>query len=74
MFATQVEYRLMLPLQGFMGRFGIVAFARVGAVQDKFTDIGTSDLLPAGGACIRFRLLKKYPVNFRDRLRAYLQP
>ena len=65
MFATQAEYRLMLPSQGFMGRFGVVAFAGVGAVGRQFTDIGSSDLLPAGGGVVRFRLLKKYPVNFR---------
>ena len=65
MFATQAEYRLMFPFQGFLGRFGVVAFAGVGAIGDKFTNIGTSDLLPAGGGGIRFRLLKKYPINFR---------
>ena len=65
MFATQVEYRLTLPASGFLGRFGVVAFAGVGAIGDKFTDIGASDLLPAGGGGLRFRLLKKYPVNFR---------
>lgn len=65
MFATQAEYRLMLPAKGFLGRFGLVAFAGVGAIGDKFTDIGASDLLPGGGAGLRFRLLKKYPINFR---------
>jgi outer membrane protein assembly factor BamA len=65
MFATQVEYRLMLPAQGFLGRFGVVAFAGVGAIGDKFTNIGADDLLPGGGGGVRFRLLKKYPVNFR---------
>lgn len=65
MFATQAEYRLMFPAKGFWGRFGVVAFAGVGAVEDKFTNIGFSDLLPAGGGGLRFRLLKKYPVNFR---------
>ena len=65
MFATQGEYRLMFPAKGLLGRFGIVAFGGVGAVGDKFTHIGFSDLLPAGGAGVRFRLLKKYPINFR---------
>jgi len=65
MFATQAEYRLMFPAKGFLGKFGVVAFAGVGAIGDKFTDIGFSDLLPAGGGGLRFRLLKKYPVNFR---------
>jgi hypothetical protein len=65
MFATQAEYRLMLPAKGFLGRFGVVAFAGFGAIEDRFTDIGWSDLLPAAGAGLRFRLLKKYPINFR---------
>ncbi|MEO8594441.1 MAG: BamA/TamA family outer membrane protein [Candidatus Solibacter sp.] len=65
MFATQAEYRLMFPAKGFMGRFGVVAFAGVGAIGNRFTDIGASDLLPAGGGGLRFRILKKYPINFR---------
>ena len=65
MFATQAEYRLMFPAKGFWSRFGVVAFAGVGAIGNKFTNIGFSDLLPAGGGGVRFRLLKKYPVNFR---------
>ena len=65
MFATQAEYRLMFPLQGFMGRFGVVAFAGFGGVGAKFSDIGFSDLLPGGGGGIRFRLLKNEPINFR---------
>ena len=65
MFATQAEYRLMFPAEGFWGRFGVVAFVGVGAVEDKFTNVGVGDLLPAGGGGLRFRLLKKYPVNFR---------
>ena len=65
MFATQGEYRLMLPATGFLGRFGVVAFAGVGAVSDKFTHIGADDLLPAGGGGLRFRMLSKYPINFR---------
>ena len=55
----------MLPAQGFLGRFGVVAFVGVGAIGDKFTNIGIDDLLPAGGGGLRFRLLKKYPINFR---------
>ena len=65
MFATQGEYRLMFPSPGFMGRFGMVAFAGFGGVGRKFSDIGFSDLLPGGGAGVRFRLLKKQPINFR---------
>jgi outer membrane protein assembly factor BamA len=68
MFATQAEYRLMFPSNGFLGRFGVVAFAGVGAIGAKFSEIGGSDLLPGGGGGLRFRLLKKYPVNFRTDL------
>jgi hypothetical protein len=42
-----------------------VAFAGVGAVAPRFSEVGTDDLLPAGGGGLRFRLLKKYPINFR---------
>ena len=63
MFATQAEYRLMLPVKGFLGRFGVVAFGGVGAVANKFTDIGGDDLLSAGGGGLRFRLLNRYPVT-----------
>ena len=65
MFATQAEYRLMFPAKGFLGKFGVVAFAAVGAVESKFTELSGKDLLPAGGGGLRFRLLKKYPINFR---------
>ena len=65
MFATQGEYRLMFPSKGFLGRVGVVAFAGVGAVAPEFSELGTDDLLPAGGGGLRFRLLKKYPINFR---------
>ena len=65
MFATQAEYRLMFPAQGFLGRFGVVAFAGFGGVGRTFSDIGFNDLLPAGGGGVRFRLTRKYPVNFR---------
>ena len=65
MFATQAEYRLMFPAKGLLGRFGVVAFAGFGGVGRKFSDISFSDLLPAGGGGLRFRLLKKYPINYR---------
>ena len=65
MFATQAEYRLMFPARGFLGRFGVVAFGGFGGVGRTFSDIGFSDLLPAGGGGLRFRLVKKYPINFR---------
>ena len=65
MFATQAEYRLMFPAKGFLGKFGVVAFGGVGAIGNRFTKIEFGDLLPAGGGGLRFRLLKKYPINFR---------
>jgi hypothetical protein len=65
MFATQGEYRFMLPFDGFLGRFGLVAFGGLGGVGSKFSDIGSADLLPGGGAGARFRLIKKQPINFR---------
>jgi outer membrane protein assembly factor BamA len=65
MFATQAEYRLMFPVKGFLGRFGMVAFAGVGGVGDKFSNFAFDELLPAGGGGLRFRALKRYPINFR---------
>src|SRR6185312_8154323 len=65
MFATQAEYRLMFPSPGFLGRFGIVAFGGVGGIGKKFSEIGISEWLPAGGGGLRFRLTKKHPINFR---------
>ncbi len=65
MFATQAEYRLTLPIQAFLGRFGVVAFGGFGGVARKFADMRWDELLPGGGAGVRFRLLKKQPINFR---------
>lgn len=65
MFATQAEYRYTLPQSGFLGRFGLVGFGGVGGVGRKFSDISISDMLPSGGAGIRFRLTKQNPINFR---------
>jgi hypothetical protein len=65
MFATQAEYRLSMPSDNFVGRFGIVIFGGVGAVEKRFSDIDWDGLLPAGGGGIRFRLTKKDHINFR---------
>jgi Omp85 superfamily domain len=65
MFATQAEYRLVIPKTGFLGRFGLVGFGGVGAVAPKFSDMTISDMLPGGGGGVRFRLTKKHPINFR---------
>jgi hypothetical protein len=68
MLATQAEYRLRLPKlmgMGFTERFGIVGFGGVGWVGRQLGDLAFDDLLPGGGAGLRFRLTKKYPINFR---------
>jgi len=65
MFATQAEYRLNMPSKKILGRMGWVFFAGVGGVGGKFSDIGWSDLLPAGGGGFRFRLTNKNHINFR---------
>jgi len=61
MFATQLEYRLVLKW-----KFGLVGFGGVGAVapgSDQF--FRANHLLPAGGTGIRYMLSKKYHVNLR---------
>src|SRR5262249_13525592 len=68
MWATQAEYRLRLPKLlgiGFTERFGIVGFGGFGWVGKKFGDVAIDEMLPGGGAGLRFRLTKKYPINFR---------
>lgn len=65
MFATQAEYRWNVPATNFLERFGLVFFGGFGGVGSKFSDIGWSDLLPAAGGGVRFRLTKKDRVNFR---------
>ena len=68
MWATQVEYRLRLPKLlgiGFTERFGVVGFGGIGWVGKQLSDMAFDELLPGGGAGLRFRLTKKYPINFR---------
>jgi hypothetical protein len=60
--ATQLEYRLALPM-----RFGVVAFGGIGEAipggdQLLFTN---NSFLPGGGGGLRFQLSKKYHVNLR---------
>jgi hypothetical protein len=68
MLATQLEYRLRLPKLmgiGLAERFGVVGFGGVGWVGKQFGDLAFDTLLPGAGAGLRFRLTKKYPINFR---------
>ena len=58
MFATQAEYRRELKW-----RLGFVAFAGVGGVAPKWSDLKT--LLPAAGAGLRFKLDKTNNINYR---------
>jgi outer membrane protein assembly factor BamA len=60
MFATQLEYRLVLPW-----RFGLVGFGGIGGVAPGANKFRTNQFLPAGGTGIRFLLSKKYHVNLR---------
>ncbi|HRI04840.1 MAG TPA: BamA/TamA family outer membrane protein [Pyrinomonadaceae bacterium] len=60
MFATQVEYRREL-----IWRLGFVAFGGVGGVAKHWSDFRFNELLPAGGAGVRFKLDKKNHINYR---------
>lgn len=60
MFATQLEYRRVLPW-----RLGVVGFAGVGAVMPGGAVLRLNQFLPGGGTGIRFMLSKQYHVNLR---------
>jgi hypothetical protein len=61
MVATQLEYRLALPM-----RFGVVGFGGLGEVVPGGNQpFRTKNFLPSGGAGARFQLSKKYHVNLR---------
>jgi hypothetical protein len=60
MFATQLEYRLVLPK-----RFGLVGFGGVGEVAPTVGQFNYSNLLPSIGTGLRFELSKNYHVNLR---------
>ena len=60
MFATQLEYRLVLRW-----RLGAVGFGGVGAIAPNPGDFQADRLLPAGGTGIRFMLSNKFHVNLR---------
>jgi len=60
MFAAQTEWRWQAT-----ARWGFVAFGGAGKVSGVLGDVDTSEWLPAGGAGIRFRLLKSLDLNMR---------
>ena len=66
MFATQLEYRLVLPR-----RFGVVGFGGIGGVAPGGHEFFRgNDFLPAAGGGLRFMLSKSYHVNLRADLAA----
>ena len=60
MFATQAEYRLE-----WRKRLGFVAFGGVGGIGRTWGDFRSDQLLPGGGAGLRFNLDKKNHINYR---------
>ena len=60
MVAAQAEWRWQAT-----PRWGFVAFAGAGKVSGALGDIETDSWLPAGGAGVRFRLVKALPLNMR---------
>src|SRR5277367_1024188 len=61
MLATQLEYRLELPM-----RFGLVVFGGLGGVIPGGSQlVENSKFLPGGGGGLRFQLSKKYHLNLR---------
>lgn len=69
---TQGRYRdeLMTTVQGEVrfhtgGRFGAVAFGGFGQVAPDLEGVTEAELLPAGGAGLRFQLTRSYPMHLR---------
>jgi len=60
MFATQAEYRRELPK-----RLGVVAFAGIGGVANRWNAFRSDEFLPAAGLGLRFKLDKKNHINYR---------
>jgi hypothetical protein len=60
MFATQLEYRLVLPW-----RFGMVGFGGIGGVAPGADKFRFDQFLPGGGTGLRYLLSKQYHVNLR---------
>jgi Omp85 superfamily domain len=65
MTTLQAEYRHMLGNLGILGRLGFAVFGGVAGVASTPGTLSTSQFIPAGGAGVRFRLTKRYPLNFR---------
>ena len=47
------------------GRFGGVVFGGFGQVAPDVSDLGKAEVLPAGGAGLRFQLTRNYPMHMR---------
>jgi outer membrane protein assembly factor BamA len=60
MFATQAEWRIVLPK-----RLGAALFGGVGEVAPDGRSFTTEDLLPSGGLGLRFNLSKQRRINLR---------
>jgi hypothetical protein len=56
----ETEYRWM-----FHRRWGAVAFAGIGWVADKISDMALNDTLPGAGIGIRYRIIETYKINAR---------
>jgi hypothetical protein len=69
---TQGRYRdkLVTTLQAALrghtaGRWGANAFFGIAKVAPSFDDLGDAEVLPAGGAGLRYQLTDKYPMHMR---------
>ena len=60
MIATQLEYRREL-----VWRFGVAVFGGLGEVAPSVSQFRYDNILPAVGGGVRFKLSRKYNVNFR---------
>lgn len=60
MLASQLEYRLQV-----LKKIGVVAFGGVGEVANEWSKFNRQNLLPGGGAGLRFQLSKQNRVNLR---------
>jgi hypothetical protein len=60
MFATQGEWRIVLPK-----RLGAALFGGVGEVAPDGRSFSFDDLLPSGGVGLRFNLSKQRRINLR---------